>query len=214
MSRPADPRTLPERCTTRAKPNFRSFYLEVGNLEPQDAQVLSRAHPVRPTRTFFSSSRQALFERSKPLLVRQALWRFSRHLPRALASRARDLQPGVKARCSSARARGAGARREVLFGASRRGRGREARRGFQPGDVRSFLRHAAAGEGAEANYLQPGEVFGACRRGRRRGGLGLYQLQAARGATGLLRKWHLARAVGKRFRGAVQSTYMFSTPSA
>ena len=38
----------------------------------------------------------------------------------------------------------------VLFGASRRGRGREARRGLQPGDVRSSLRRAATGEGAEA----------------------------------------------------------------
>ena len=121
----------------------------------------------------------------------------------------------------------------VLFGASRRGRGREARQGIQPGDVRSSprraaagegaeahelqpgevrssLRRAAAGEGAEARDLQPGEVLGACRRGRRRwdarsavrrrgdvslgafrrgrrrGGLLLYQLRAAWGATGQL----------------------------
>ena len=74
--------------------------------------------------------------------------------------------------------------------------------------MRSSLRRAAAGEGAEAHDLQSGEVFGACRsgrrrlgarssvrrrgdvflgacrRGRRRGGLQLYQLWAARGATG------------------------------
>jgi len=35
-----------------------------------------------------------------------------------------------------------------------------ARRGLQPGYVRSFLRRAPAGEGAEAYDLQPGEVFG------------------------------------------------------
>ena len=97
----------------------------------------------------------------------------------------------------------------VLFGASRRGRGREARQGLQPGDVRSSLRRAAAGEGAEAHDfqpgdvrsslrraaagggaeahdLQPGEVLVACRRRRRRGGLQLYQLRAAWGATGQL----------------------------
>ena len=78
------------------------------------------------------------------------------------------------------------------------------------GVVRSSLRRAAAGEGAEAHDLQPGEVFGACRSGRRRwgarfavrrrgdvflgacrrglrlGGLQLYQLRAAWGATGQL----------------------------
>ena len=75
------------------------------------------------------------------------------------------------------------------------------------GVVRSSLRRAAAGEGAEA---QPGEVPGACRRGRRRwgarssvrrrgdvflgacrrrrrrGALKLCQLRAAWGATGQL----------------------------
>ena len=38
------------------------------------------------------------------------------------------------------------------------------------GVVCSSLWRAAAGEGAEAHDLQPGEVFGACRRGRRRWG--------------------------------------------
>ena len=66
-------------------------------------------------------------------------------------------------RRASAWARGAGALGEVLFGAS--WRGREARQGLQRGDVRRSLRRAAAGEGAEAHDLQPGEVFGACRRG-------------------------------------------------
>jgi len=42
---------LPQRCTTRAKPHFRSFNLKVGNLEHQDTQVWFRAHPFRPTRT-------------------------------------------------------------------------------------------------------------------------------------------------------------------
>ena len=53
-------------CTTRAKPNPRSFNPEVGNLEPQDAQGWSRAHPVRPAQTVSSSSRQAPFERLIP----------------------------------------------------------------------------------------------------------------------------------------------------
>jgi hypothetical protein len=78
------------------------------------------------------------------------------------------------------------------------------------GVVWSSLRRAAAGAGAEARDRQPGEVsgacrsvrwrwgarsavrrrgdvfLGACRRGRRRGGLQLYQLRAAWGATGQL----------------------------
>ena len=77
------------------------------------------------------------------------------------------------------------------------------------GAVWSSLWCAAAGD-AHTNDLQPGEVFGACRRGRRRwgarsevrrrgdvflgacrrwrrrGGLQLYQLRAAWGATGQL----------------------------
>ena len=54
-----------------------------------------------------------------------------------------------------------GSRGEVFFGASRRVRGREARRGLQPGDVQSSLRRAPAGEGAEARRPagpQPGVV--------------------------------------------------------
>jgi len=39
-------------------------------------------------------------------------------------------------------------------------REREALRGLQPGDVRSSLRRAPAGEGAEVHDLQPGEAFG------------------------------------------------------
>ena len=78
------------------------------------------------------------------------------------------------------------------------------------GVVWSSLWRAAAGEGAEAHDLQSGEVFdacrsgrrrwgarsavrrrgevflGACRRERRRGGLQLYKFQAAWGATGQL----------------------------
>ena len=78
------------------------------------------------------------------------------------------------------------------------------------GVVRSYLRRAAAGGGAGTHDLQPvevlgacrsgrrrwgarsavrrrGDVFlGACRRARRRGGLQLYQLRAAWGATGQL----------------------------
>ena len=45
---------LPEHCTTRAKPHLRSFNLQVGNIEHQDAQVWSRAHLLRSTRTVSS----------------------------------------------------------------------------------------------------------------------------------------------------------------
>ena len=79
----AEPRTLPERCTTRAKPSLRSFNLEVGDLETQDAQGWSRAHPARPhANGFFIVAQCSL----NPLLMRQAQGRFSRHLPRALAT--------------------------------------------------------------------------------------------------------------------------------
>ena len=37
-SRP-EPRTLPERCATRAKPHLRPFNLKVGSIEHQDAQA-------------------------------------------------------------------------------------------------------------------------------------------------------------------------------
>jgi len=43
--------------------------------------------------------------------------------------------------------------------------------------VQSSLRRAQAGESAEANDLQLGEVFGACQRGRRYGGLQAVGLQ-------------------------------------
>jgi len=59
------PRTLPERCTTKAKLSPQSVSLEVGILESQDAQGWPRAHSLRPTRTASSSSSQAPFERSK-----------------------------------------------------------------------------------------------------------------------------------------------------
>ena len=90
----------------------------------------------------------------------------------------------------SGRASGSGSlRRESDVRSSLRraaaGEGAEAR-DLQPGDVRSSLRRAAAGEGAEAHDLQPGEVLVACRRWRRRGGLQLYHPRAAWGATGQL----------------------------
>ena len=171
---PAEPRTLTERCMTRTKPNLRSFYLEVGNLDPQNAQGWSR-----PTRTFLSSC-QALFERAKPLIGAATQWQFSRNLPRALASGTQDLQPGVTARCSFARV--SVARGEVLFGASRRWRGRKARRILQPGDMRSFLRRAicsparcservGVGKGAWARGLQSG-VVAMCSSARVGGGEG------------------------------------------
>ena len=71
--------------------------------------------------------------------------------------------------------------------------------------MRSSAR-VGVGEGAVARRSttrRRGDVLlGARRRGRRRGGLQLYRLRAAWGATGkCAAQWHLARAVGKRFRG-------------
>ena len=117
----------------------------------------------------FETHANGFFTFETHVLVRQAQGRFSRHLPRALASGARGLQPGVTARYSSARVGVVkkGARGEVFFGASRRVRGRESRRGLQPGDVRSSLRRAPAGEGAEAHdrarHVGVGEGAVACR---------------------------------------------------
>jgi len=121
---------------------------------------------VRPTRTVTSSSHKALFERwcGRPSGsfrdIFRALWRRGREICSPASWR------GVPRR-ASAWARGAGARGKVLFGASRPGRGFEAPRGLQPGDVRAFLWCALAGEGVEAHDFHPGEVFGACRRGKR-----------------------------------------------
>ena len=111
-------------------------------------------------RTVSSSSRQGPLNVRNPLLVRQAQWRISRHLPRALASGARDLQPGVTARCSSARV-GVGECAErgevcspvtcdVLFGARRRAR---AWRREICSPARCSAR-VGVGEGAGARGLQ------------------------------------------------------------
>ena len=239
---------LPERCTSRAKPHFRSFNLMVGNVEHQDAQVWSRARPMRP-------------------LVRQAPGRFPRHLARALASGVRSLKPGVMARHSPTRvgvvkkgSRGEfssvqvgvceGAKRgevyspatcEVLFGARRWARARAGgrrRRGARFA-ARRGVRRVGMGEVAAAcrsTTRRRGDVFlGACRRWRRLGCLNSLQVHSpaswrclpqrvsawakalwpvALSASGGLGRywtaqWHLARAVGKRFRGAAQSASMF-----
>jgi len=71
------------------------------------------------------------------------------------------------------------------------------------------------GEGAVAcrsTARRRGNVLlGACRRGRRRGGLQLYRLRAAWGATdNWAAQWHLTRAVGKRFRGAARKALLCS----
>ena len=76
------------------------------------------------------------------------------------------------------------------------------------GEAWSSLRRAAAGEGAEAHDLQSGEVLGACPRGRRRGGLQLYQLRAAWGATGQLSGIWLGLWVSAS-GGAAQSASIF-----
>ena len=151
---------------------------------------------------------------------------------------------------------------ETLCSGSDNGRGREARQGLQPGDVRCSLRRAAVGEGAKRDEVcspatcgvlfgarrwararrrtifSParcsarvgvsgrrrwgarsavrcrGDLFlGACRRRQRRGGLQLYQLRAAWGATEQLSGIWLGlwvRASG----GAAQSASMFISLSS
>ena len=138
----------------------------------------------------------------------------------------RGLQPGdVRAPA------GEGARRRVRARAGGRGRtlreprerllhkpfervrGREARRGLQPGDVRSSLRQrgevCSPATRARAGGRGRGGARSAARRGVRRVGVGegaaacrsttRHQLRAAWGYWAA--QWHLARAVGKRFRG-------------
>ena len=173
--------------------------------------------------------------------MRQAQWRFSRHLPRALASGAPDLQPGVTARCSSARVgvgkrqvAGGGAwrsflRRESAWARARSAAGAAVRRhakfssarggGRGRGGARSAARRGARRVSAWAKALGrevciPASwrcVPGSCRRGRRRGGLQLYQLRAAWGATGQLSDiwlglWESASG------GAAQSASMLIAP--
>ena len=109
---------------------------------------------------------------------------------------------------------------EILFGARRRARARrrEARQGSQLGDVRISLWRASAGEGAKRDEVcSPatcGVLFGARRRARARrrcvprrvsASAKARRLAALSTSGGLGRywaaQWHLARAVGKRFRG-------------
>ena len=71
----------------------------------------------------------------------------------------------------------------------------------------SLTRSGAAGEGAEAQSASGG-VLGACRRRRRRGGLQLYQLRAAWGATGQLSGIWLGLWVSAS-GGAAQSASIF-----
>ena len=103
------------------------------------------------------------------------------------------------------------ARGEVFFGASRRVRGREARRGLQHGDVRIYLRRAPVGEDAEAHDLQPGDVFRVSAWVEAwwpvalstSGGLGRYWVLGSQ-LSGIC----LARAVGSASGGAAQSASM------
>ena len=55
---------LPERCTTRAKPHFRSFNLKVGNLEHQDI-LSTRTRKFGPERTL-SDPRERLLPPPSP----------------------------------------------------------------------------------------------------------------------------------------------------
>ena len=138
-----------------------------------------------------------------------------------MASGVRDLQPGVTARCSSARV-GVGKRRGGAW-RSRRRRGREARLGLQPGKVRSSLRRGSGrGRGGARYAARQGvrrvsawakalarEVFSpaswrcvprrvwAWAKTRRPSSL---STPGGRGATEA-NQWHLGRTLGKRFRG-------------
>jgi len=162
---------------------------------------------VRPTRTASLSTRQALFERSKPFVSAAgpvAVFETSFARVGVGGARFAARRHGEVFRRASAWAKGAGARGGDLSGASRRGRGRSAARS-QPGVVAMCSSaRVGVGEGAVAcrsTARRRGGVFlGTCRRGRRRGGLQLYELRAAWGATGQLAHCHLARAVDKRLR--------------
>jgi len=131
---------------------------------------------------------------------------FSRHLPRALASGVRGLQPVVTARYSSARVGGRVAK--FFFGASRRVRGREAQRGLQPGDVRSSLRQrgevcspatcevlfgARRRARARRRTICSPARCSACRRGRRRGGLQVHNPASWRCVPRCVSAWAKAR---------------------
>jgi len=209
-----------------------SFNLKVGSLEHQDAQVWSRAHPLRPTRTVSSRSREGFRG------IFRALWRWGRKIY-SLASR-QGINPRASGgawrkilRCESAcaRARSAArsaARRRAEFSLARAGwRGRGgARYAARRGEPR-----VGVGEGAAAcrsPTQRRGDVFlGACRRGRRLGGLSSLQVHSPASWRCLPRRvsawakawwpvalstpgglgrywaaqWQLARAVGRRFRG-------------
>jgi len=215
-SRAAEARILPERFMTRAKSNLRSFNLEVGNLEPQNAQGWSRAHPARTKRTVSSTSRQALFERLKPVVgaggfhdIFRALWRRGREVC-SRASR-RGVHPHA-----SAWARGAGARGDIL-GAVGVGDGAKRSEICSPATCEVLLcarRRARAqrrticsparcsarvgmGEGAVAcrsAAWRRGDVFlGACRCGRRCGRLQVHSLASWRCVPQRVSAWAKAR---------------------
>ena len=77
------------------------------------------------------------------------------------------------------------------------------------GAVWTSLRRTAVGEGARSAVRRRGDVFlGVCRRRRRRGGVQLYQLRAAWGATGQLSGIWLGLWVSAS-GGAAQSASMF-----
>ena len=138
---------------------------------------------------------------------------FSRHLPRALASGARVLQPGVTARLSSARVGGRvakfssvrvgvwkGAKRgevcspvtcEVFFGSVARSAAR--RRAKFSSACAGGRGRAPAGEGAKAHDLQPGEVFGVSAWAKARGGLQVHNPASWRCVPCCVSAWAKAR---------------------
>ena len=72
-----------------------------------------------------------------------------RHFIQALQMGRRDAVRGS----DNGRGREAQVRRRDAVRGSGNGRGREARQGLQPGDVRSYLRRAAAGEGVKRDEV-------------------------------------------------------------
>ena len=144
---------------------------------------------MRPTRAVSLRSREGFRD------ILRALWRRGREV-----CTRRHSKVFLRAR--------RGARGEVFFGASQRVRGREARRGLQPGDVRSSLRQcgevcspatcevlfgARRRERARRRTICSPAMCSACRRGRRRGGLQVHSPASWRCFPRRVSAWAKAR---------------------
>jgi len=151
-------------------------------------------------------------------------WRSFLPCESACAKRGEVCSPATSGVLFGSAARSA-ARRRAEFSSA--GEGAEAH-DMQPGEVFGVSAWAKARRPAGP---QPGVVFlGASRRGRRLGGLSSLQVHSPASWRCLPRRasawakawwlvalsaaqWHLARAVGKRFRGAAQNVSMFMLSS-